>query len=106
MTSTISSSLLHGTKADASESSDSRSCTVTGRHATSDDERRARRDIGHARNLEDGLEAFLGSALDERARVHHHGIGDFGILLDDEAGNAEAAIACAGCPPRFSRNPW
>ena len=47
---------------------------VAGGHAAGHDERRARRDVGHPGRIENGFDALLGGALDERAGVHHHGV--------------------------------
>ena len=70
--------------------------SVTGGHAAGDDQRSASGHIGHTGNLEDGLKAFLGSALDKRAGVHHHGIGCLGVLLDHEAATGELRLHALG----------
>ena len=70
--------------------------SVTGGHTAGDDQRSASSHIGHTGNFEDGLKAFLGSALDKRAGVHHHGIGSLGVLFDREAATSKLRLHALG----------
>ena len=64
---------------------------VARRHAAGHDERGT--PVAHVRQvgrLEDRLEALLGGRLDERARVHHDGVGRLGVVRQ--------RVACRGRP--------
>lgn len=59
--------------------------TITCRHASCNDERGTCCDVGKSRHIEDGFEALLGGALNERAGVHHYSVGTGRIVLDHES---------------------